>query len=1136
MKRRNTIAVLILTSLLLVPLAALQAEVTNLRCEYRTDPLGIDAAKPRLSWILTDGRGKRESRGQKQTAYQVLVASTPELLAKGQGDLWDSGKVASDATTQIEYAGKPLPSRQQCFWKVKTWLSDGARSESKPASWEMGLLKPDDWKAKWIGYDAAYQTQPDASFTTAGLKWVRPNQSKAATFTINKDFDLPTDRSVRRAVLALFADNECTAAVNGSKVGTAVRWEATARLDVASRLKPGANTISLAVSNSDFLVASVIGRLIVQFTEGADLVMPVDTTWTVTAGGEFKLEAAGTPWGTPAMNDHPRIPAPYLRKEFMVEKKVKRATAYVTALGAYQLHLNGQRVGNDELTPGWTEFKKRVQYQTYDVTAQVCSGKNALGAILGDGWYASDLAFTGKRNYYGGKPRLLAQLIIEYTDGSTQTVATDADWKAAYGPIRHADLMMGCEYDTRLAMPGWDKAGFADANWSQVNEGRSDETGGAADVTAKVAAAVKEGRLSFIVANNSLGGDPSFGKVKALDVTYRLGGQEKKQTWGEGKTVALEGADLKILSAIYGSELPSSSLIVEAANAEPSRRHEELPTLRLTESKPGVFIFDLGQNMVGWAKLRLRGSAGQRITVRYGEMLNPDGTLYTANLRGATATDYFILSGKGEETLEPYFTFHGFRYVELRGLAAKPDLGAVTGIVIHSAMERTGTFECSSPLINQLYHNIIWGQKGNYLEVPTDCPQRDERAGWSGDTQFFIPTAAYNFNVEPFFTRWLTTICEDSQHADGSIANVSPDLNMGSGVTAWGDAGLICTYNIYRAYGNTRVIAQHFPALERLMAWYATKSNGLVPKIGGFGDWLNLGGSASREVIDTAYYAYQAELMAEMAQAIGNAEAATRYAKLHDDIKSVFAGFFDADGTLRGCSQTGYALAFSMNLVPAGLREKAAEKFVGEIKRFNWHLATGFIGTPRLLPGLHEAGQDASAYRLLLQETYPSWLFQVKLGATTMWERWNGWTPEHGFEAITMNSFNHYAFGAVGEYLYAGLAGICAESPAYKQIRIQPTLGDGITWVNSGFDSPCGHIVSNWAIEGGKLTMDVTIPINTTATVYVPAKDAAGVSESGKPVDQAGGVKFLRMENNAAVYAVGSGTYRFQSTLMETIK
>jgi alpha-L-rhamnosidase len=551
--------------------------------------------------------------------------------------------------------------------------------------------------------------------------------------------------------------------------------------------------------------------------------------------------------------------------------------------------------------------------------------------------------------------------------------------------------------------------------------------------------------------------------------------------------------------------------------------------LKLTEPKPGCYVYDVGQDMVGWVRLKVRGKAGQRITVRHGEMLNADGTLYTANLRSCPATDFYELSGKGTETLEPYFTFHGFRFVEIRGVDSKPNLAAVTGVVVHSDMRRTGNFECSYPLLNQLYHNIIWGQNGNYLEVPTDCPQRDERMGWTGDTQFFAPTAAYNYDIAGFFTRWLTT-CRDNQNADGTFPHVVPDIMGGGGATAWGDAALLCAYNIYKNYADTRLVAEHFDAMQRYMRWLDGKTKDGISNVGGFGDWLNAGGGANSKAIDTAYHACLAQIMSEMALAIGRAEDAQRYSKLHEEIKAAFIkAFFQPDGSLKDCSQTGYALAFTMGLVPDELRAKAAEKFAQEIKRFDNHLATGFIGTPRLLPALHTAGRDDLALQLLLTDTYPSWLFSVKNGATTMWERWNGWTPEKGFGDISMNSFNHYAFGAVGEFIYGSVGGIQAASPSYKTIQIRPVIGDGLTWAKTSFDSIRGSIVSNWKREGGKIAMDVIIPPNTTATVYVPAKTVDSILESGKPAAKALGVKFQKMEGQAAVFSVEPGHYQFVS-------
>ena len=1155
------------------------AEVVDLRCEYLKEPLGIGVVKPRLSWVIEDRGQESGVRGISQTAYQVLVASDPELLARDQGDLWDSGKVDSDQSNQVEYAGKPLESRMRCHWKVRVWTSSSLTPDSRPlipvswsrpASWSMGLLEPADpaspgdavagWQAKWIGHDAAYQASAEAAaddklLNIQGLRWVQVNGGKdGGRSCFRRRIDLAEGRKVRRAVLALYAYHFCEAAVNGVPVGEAMHWDRTARLDLTKALRSGVNVVTLAASHTDPYNPAVIGRLVVQFESGEDLVIPIDDGWKAsqdaadgweTPGFDDGAWAAaevidGTPWRGPgAVSDVERLPAPYLRKDFSVGQSVKRAMVHVTALGVYQLHLNGKPVGNDVLAPGWTEFRKRVHYQTYDVTAQVRKGGNTIGAILGDGWYAGTLAHLGSRNNYGGRPRFMAQLVLELADGSTQVVVSDETWKAAFGPIRHADLLMGCELDNRLAMPGWDAPGFADHGWVPVAVGNA-ERAGVADVAQPLRAAIKSGRLVITLTNEAMGGDPAPGVVKSLELVYRLGnGPEQTQRFPENAAIELgdAGQPIGIRKATYGRADGDGGAVMklQASLVEPSRRIQELQAIKVTEPRPGCWTFDLGQNMVGWVRLKARGPAGRRITVRHGEMLNPDGTIYTASLRSCQATDFYTLSGKGEEILEPYFTFHGFRYVEVRGLDEKPDADAVTGIVVHTPMRRTGSFECSSAALNQLYSNIIWGQKGNYLEVPTDCPQRDERMGWTGDTQFFAPTAAYNFDVAAFFTRWLTS-CEDNQYDDGTFPNVVPDIMGGGGSTAWGDAALLCTYNIYRSYGDTRIVRERFAALERYMRWLATKTKDGISLVGGFGDWLNAGGGAKTEVIDTAYHAHLARIMSEMAAAIGRKDEAARYAKLHEEVKAAFVReFLQADGSLTESSQTGYALAFSMDLLPAGRRAQAADKFVEEIKRFDWHLATGFIGTPRLLPALNAAGRNDVAYRLLLTDTYPSWLYPVKNGATTMWERWNGWTPE-GFGDISMNSYNHYAFGAVGEYLYGGVGGIQAASPGYKAIVIRPVIGEGLSWAKTAFESIHGRIASDWKREGDRLTMEVTIPANTTATVHVPASDAAAVTEGGLPVAKVKGVKLLRMRNNSAVFAVGSGNYVFQSTLAKIIE
>ena len=726
---------------------------------------------------------------------------------------------------------------------------------------------------------------------------------------------------------------------------------------------------------------------------------------------------------------------------------------------------------------------------------------------------------------------------MELADGTQQTIVSDGSWKASYGPILFGDLLIGASYDARKEMPGWDTTNFNDSAWSPVLTGLSATTGGYSNVTAIVSGFVTNNQLNFVASNGNLGGDPAYGVVKVLQINYTLGGTNQTATYAENATVSIGGAGLPltIVQALYGNSaaFPGlGGLLVQAAVTEPARCLETLAATNLTVPKPGCYTFDLGQNMVGWVRLNISGSVGDRITVRHGEMLNPDGSVYAANLRGANATDFYVFATNGTVVYEPRFTFHGFRYVEVRGLTVPPTLTSVTGIVVHSDMPSAGSFACSSPLVNKLYSNIVWGQKGNYLEVPTDCPQRDERMGWTGDTEFFVPTAVYNYDVQSFFRRHMVTFCEDAQQASGAYAVVVPDLGAGYGGTAWGDAGWICPYNMYRTYGDTNIIADHYASFVRCGQFDAANaSNYVISSLpGDFGDWLNLGGGATSKVMDTAYYAYYAQAMSEMAAAIGNSADAAAYASLHSNIVAAFASFFNADGSFTdGSSQTGYALAFTLNLVPPALRALAAQQFANSVASFGNHLATGFIGTPRLLPALHAAGRDDLAYTLLLQQTYPSWLYQVNLGATTMWERWDGWTPTGGFETIGMNSFNHYSFGAVGEYMYDAIGGINPASPSYATIRIQPVPGNGLNWANTSYNSTRGMISTAWTNTGSAFNLDVVIPPNTTAQIYVPTTNAAAITESGVPATGSPGVAYVGLSNSYAVYAVGSGQYVWSS-------
>ena len=1115
-----------------------------LRCEYRHNPLGIDATKPRLSWRMNSSQ-----RGARQTAYQILVASTPQVLAGNRGDVWDSKRVESDASQQIEYAGAPLKSRQLCWWKVRVWDENNRASTwSAPARWSMGLLKASDWQAQWIGYDAGQENAqqvlaeaPRADF--GALRWIQKaglpmagqagSEAKMPRVTFFRhSFDLP-NRDIKAAHLALVADQVAEISLNGKDAGKSVRWETLQPIDVKAQLQNGNNQIVIRVTQHDGYAPAILGELLIEWAEGAPLKIPVDASWQTSDDGANNwgdvMPLNGTPWGTPQINTLPLPPVPYLRREFNVSKALKSATLSATALGVYEMRLNGARVGGDELTPGWTDYHQRVQYQTYDVSAQIKRGQNAIGALLGEGWYAGNVGYLGRRYQYGGVPRLMAQIDIEYADGTHEIVGTDENWRASFGALRHADLLMGSDYDATRAMPGWDTANFDAKAWQPVS---SDLKASAAlskptDVTAQIAAMIRDDALE-VAALNSNFGDPAYNVVKALRVKYTQNGQGKSADVKEGDTLRIPANGiLAIESAEYGAfETPpvDADFKIEAANAAPSRVQETIAAKTIVQIQPGVWLCDLGQNITGHARLQVTGKRGQRVTVRHGERLNPNGTLYTSNLRGAAATDFYTLR-EGAQKLEAWGTFHGFQYLEISGLDQEPQ---VTGIVVYSQMDRSGDFSSSNTTLNRLFQNIIWGQKGNYLEVPTDCPQRDERLGWTGDAQFFINTAALNFDVAPFMTRWLNTLIADSQNANGSFANVAPVVGGDDGSVAWGDAALICAHALWKSYGDKRIIATHYAALQKYFDYPQARTKDGISKGVGFGDWLHLGKDTSWDVIGTSHYAYLCGLMSEMAAAIGKDDDARHYRDLQAQLTTAFQDkLMNADGSIKDSGQTGYALAFTMDLVPEKSHDATANQFVEELKATDWHLATGFIGTPRLLPALHRAGRDDIAYRVLLQDTYPSWLAQVNYGATTMWERWNGWTPDKGFESIGMNSFNHYAFGAVGEYLYEAIGGIKNDGIGYQKIRIQPIIRAGLTWAKTHYDSNYGRIATDWKVENAQLQLKVTIPANTSALVYVPDSNVAAISESGRAAGNADGVKFVRNEASAAVFEVGAGEYHF---------
>jgi len=774
-----------------------------------------------------------------------------------------------------------------------------------------------------------------------------------------------------------------------------------------------------------------------------------------------------SPAGAPADPDLPGLmPSPYLRTTFTLVKPVRRARLYATARGVYEPRLNGRRVGDRVLAPGWTDYTKRIQYQTYDVGDLLRAGENALGAILGPGWYAGYLGFARQYGLYGARPQLLLQLHVEYDDGGADTVVSDGAWRGATGPILYSDPLMGEAYDARLESRGWDLPGYDDTGWRAV-------------------------------------------VVAARDATALV-----------------------------------------ADRAEPVRVTEELAPVTVTPLDADTHIVDLGQNMVGWARLRVSGAAGVRVRLRFAEMLDADGRLYTANLRHARQTDTYILAGDGAEVFEPRFTFHGFRYVEVTGYPGALLAEVITGCVVGSDTPLAGTFACSDELVNRLQRNIVWGQRGNFLSVPTDCPQRDERLGWMGDAQIFARTAACNADVAAFFTKWLADVA-DAQAPDGAFPDIAPlpslhGIDLSHGAPAWGDASVIVPWTLYQVYGDTRVLEDRYDGMAHWLAYLAAANpDGLwVNKRGNdFGDWLALDGpdpanafgtATPKDLLATAYYAHDARLMSRVARVLGRDADAARYAALFDRVKAAFIGaYVSPDGRVAGDTQTGYVLALHMDLLPDQLRATAAGHLVEKIRDRGWRLTTGFVGVGYLLPALTEAGYDDVAYRLLRADTYPSWGYSIRHGATTIWERWDGWTAERGFEDPGMNSFNHYSLGSVGEWLYRYVAGIDVdpERPGYAHIVIHPRPGGGLTHARAAYDSIRGVIASAWRIADGVFSLQVTIPVNTTATVYLPAVERAVVTESGMPLSDAPGVTSARVQDGGAVVAVASGAYDFRVSL-----
>ena len=761
-------------------------------------------------------------------------------------------------------------------------------------------------------------------------------------------------------------------------------------------------------------------------------------------------------WITPAWEEDiaKSNPAPYLRKEFTLGKAIKKARLYISCQGLYQIEINGKRVGDQEFTPGWTSYDTRLQYQTYDITAQLVQKQNAIGIALGDGWFRGNLGWVDKRNNWGDKLAAIAQIIVEYSDGSETVISTNDNWKATTGPILESDIYNGEVYDANKELTDWSKPGYDDSSW---------------------------------------------GETSKLEISKKI-------------LIAPEGPPVKIVN--------------------------EVEPLSIEKREEG-WLVDIGQNMVGWIRIKASGKNGDVIILRHAEVLDKDGKMYYDNLRAAECTNTYLLKGGTEETFEPHFTFQGFRYVMVSGYPGELTSDKIRGMVIHSDMEPSGTFTCSDPLINQLQHNIVWGLKGNFLDVPTDCPQRDERLGWTGDAQVFAPTACFNVDAATFYTKWLRDLAAD-QDKDGSIPHVIPNILGHGGATGWADAGIMIPWALYLDYGDVSVLENQYESMKQWIGYMEQRAGEDLIWEGDphFGDWLSfastrsdyMGAYTHKDLIATAYYAYSSSIVAKVASILGHEQDEAYYTGLSEKVKVAFnEEFVTPKGRLVAHTQTAYTLALAFDLLDEETAEKSAAYLAVDVEQFG-HITTGFLGTPLISLTLTDIGRNDLAYQLLNRKEYPSWLYPVTMGATTIWERWDGQKTDSTFQNPGMNSFNHYAYGAIGKWMYQVVAGIGIDekNPAYKHIIIHPRPGGGLTSALATHRSMYGEIASGWELEGEELTMKVEIPANTSTSIHIPG-DPSVIEINGSVLDGSG-MDYRKMDGET-VLSTGSGSYVIVTSL-----
>jgi len=1044
---------------------------SDLRVNYEKEPSCI-GANPSFSWVIDT-----EHRGIKQESYRITVADSMEALKKGDF-AWDTGEIASDNTVNV-VCDAELKEATRYYFTVTVKTSDGNTVTSDISHFDTALTKTKFEGADWIMQDMA-----GAGVTTVGnAKWIwllnNDSQGNVQIKTEYFRYHFSLDGEIDTAYLSFTADDYGDLYINGKKAaGTNASrgWENAVSINAAEYLKQGDNVLALSCINNQVGYGAIILSMNIVYKDGKTKTVITDGGWLAAetkTDDWFKEQAdeskfktvnftsdyGSDPWYSKVAYPDLSSTAPTLRYEFEVTKKVKSAFMFASAAGLYDAYINGQRANNDVLDPGRSEYTKRIMYQCSDVTDKLKEGKNAIGAVLGRGWW------IGAYSPYGAQiPAYICKLVIDYEDGERQIIGTNKDWECnTNGPITYNDVFNGETYDARLELTGWSTAGYSGSGWQKV--------------------AVKS--------------------AKEL---------------GLGTLVPQLSGTIKVMDTITAKEV-----------TQPSKK---------------VYIYDFGQNFAGFVTINVKGKAGTTIRLRHAEMLNDGnsgsdgakGTIYTSNLRSALATDYYTLKGdENGETYTPTFTFHGFRYVEITGLDSPLELSAVTASVLYSDMEDTGEITTDDLLLNKLVQNTYWGQRSNFLSTPTDCPQRDERMGWSGDAQIFSGTAAYNMNVKAFFDKYITDL-NDCQHADGAYPDVAPQSGRsqytGSGNNAWGDAGIIIPWVMYTRYGDISYIKKYYSNMKKYLQYLINTSDNYIRSRSAYGDWLSIGENTHVSVTDTAYCVHVFDLMAKMAALLGKSKDADYFKTEADKYREAWVrSFVKTTGKLKYDTQTAYLVALAFEIIPEADRQAYADRLNEKILKNKNRLTTGFIGCPLLLPTLCKYGYTETAFTLLQQEEYPSWKYPILQGATTIWERWNSYTIQNGFGDAGMNSFNHYSYGSVTEWIYSTLIGItCDEdAPGFSHFILKPTSGGGINKADGEYNSMRGLIKSGWEAKDDKITSyKCTVPGNTAATLYLHADSADNITEGGKPLSEAEGLTLTSFENGIATIELTSGVYEFE--------